>query len=237
MLYFLIPLYNEESNLELLHENLTSILAEDEKFYVFSDDGSVDSSVDVIHKLFLNTNFVVLGDDKNHGPGHAFNIGFEWILNHSKDDSDKVITLEADNTSDILILPKMLVISRMGYDLVLASIYAQGGGFDKTSFFRKVISAVANLFLRFYFNIKVLTLSSFYRIYSISILRKIKEKNNILIKETGFISMIEILIKAIRVNATIIEIPMVLYSGKRKGKSKMKILKTTIRYLRFLFAN
>lgn len=234
MLYFLIPVFNEEANLALLHKNLTSALVGYEKFYVFSDDGSKDGSVSTIRNLFNNTNFIVLGDGNNHGPGYSFNTGFMWILNHSQNDTDKIITLEADNTSDISILPNMLILSELGYDLVLASVYAQGGGFDKTSFLRKFISAVANLLLRFFFNIKVLTLSSFYRIYSISIIKKIKAKNVVLIKEPGFISMVEILIKSIREKATIIEVPMTLYSGSRKGKSKMKLVKTIISYIRFL---
>jgi hypothetical protein len=40
--------------------------------------------------------------------------------------------------------------------------------------------------------------------------------------------------KAINCNAKIIEVPMVLKSSKRKGKSKMKILKTIIDYIKFL---
>jgi len=235
MLYFLIPIFNEEANLELLHKNLMVALPKyQQKYYVFSDDGSKDNSVKTIQHLFANSNFIILGDGINHGPGYAFNTGFEWILKHSKNEDDKIITLEADNTSDINILPEMLTISELGYGLVLASVYAQGGRFDKTSFLRKFISSVANLFLRFFFNIKILTLSSFYRVYSIEIIKKIKEKNAIIINEKGFISMIEILIKSIHLNATIIEVPMTLYSQKRKGKSKMKLINTMISYLRFL---
>ena len=237
MLYFLIPIFNEEENLELLHRNLINVLPESEKFFVFSDDGSVDNSIKTIQSLFTGSNKIILGDGANHGPGNAFNVGFEWILNHSKNKDDIVITLEADNTSDISILPTMVQISSLGFELVLASVYAQGGGFDKTSFFRKITSAIANMILRFFFNIKVLTISSFYRIYFIELLRRIKEKNTIMIKEKGFISMIEILIKAIRVKATVIEVPMVLYSAKRKGKSKMKLIKTTLSYFRFLISN
>jgi hypothetical protein len=67
------------------------------------------------------------------------------------------------------------------------------------------------------------------------LIKKIKEKYGIIIKEPGFISMIEILIKSIKLNSSIIEVPMILKSNKRIGKSKMKILKTMISYLKFLF--
>ena len=238
MIYFLIPVYNESANLDLLTRHLKSVLPARIKFYVFSDDGSSDNSVEVIKKFFQEeNNFIVLGDGSNHGPGYAFNTGFEWILQHSKDSNDLIVTLEADNTSDISILPNMIAISEMGFDLVLASVYAQGGGFEKTSFFRKLLSFGANLFLRFAFDISVLTLSSFYRVYKIDILRKVKTKYTPIMQEKGFISMIELLIKIIRCEGKIIEHPMKLYSSKRMGKSKMKILKTSISYIRFLIKN
>ena len=49
--------------------------------------------------------------------------------------------------------------------------------------------------------------------------------------------MLEILIKAIKVNAKILEVPMVLKSENRIGKSKLKILKTTFAYVKFLIKN
>ena len=128
----------------------------------------------------------------------------------------------------------MITIHKLGFDLVLASVYAQGGGFEGTTFFRKFISTIANLIFRFFFDIKVLTLSSFYRLYSISLLRKIEANNDVIIAENGFLCMLEILLKAIRQKATIIEIPMRLHSAKRKGKSKMKIMKTSWEYFKFL---
>src|SRR5580704_6375044 len=127
MLYFLIPVFNEERNLEKLHNSLVSVAGEYEKFFIFSDDGSKDNSLTLIKDLFRDDNYIILGDGSNQGPGIAFNKGFEWILNHSKDSSDKVVTIEADNTSDISILLTMLKLSEMNYQLVLASVYAQGG--------------------------------------------------------------------------------------------------------------
>jgi glycosyltransferase involved in cell wall biosynthesis len=235
--YFLIPVYNETANLELLSKRLKEVLPGREKLYVFSDDGSSDDSVDQIKKLFDGTNHMVLGDGSNHGPGYAFNKGFEWILQHSKDQNDLVVTVEADNTSDLKILPNMISMSDMGFDLVLASVYAQGGGFDKTTFLRKLLSFGANFLLRFVYDIKVLTLSSFYRVYRVGIINKVQQKYPMMISETGFISMIELLIKIIRCNGEVIEYPMKLSSANRVGKSKMKVTKTFFSYLRFLLFN
>jgi hypothetical protein len=46
--------------------------------------------------------------------------------------------------------------------------------------------------------------------------------------------MFEILLKAIRSGASIIEVPMVLKSQNRKDKSKMKILKTMGQYVKYV---
>jgi len=232
--YFLVPVFNEEPNLEALTPGLLSALPGFKKKYVFSDDGSSDNSISVLKRLFAQHDHAIVGDGKNHGPGHAFNSGFEWILADSSSKDDRIVTLEADNTSDLSILPVMFTLSNLGYNLVLASPYAQGGGFEKTSFLRKLLSAVANIFLRSVFNIKVQTLSSFYRIYHVELLRNVKTENTRIIKERGFLCMIEVLLKSIRIKARIIEVPMVVHSGKRKGKSKMKVIYTMFSYLRFL---
>lgn len=229
----MIPVYNEEDNLEQLCKSLCNQLPEQEKFYVFSDDGSSDGSQQKIKQTLAAGSYVILGDGSNNGPGYAFNAGFDWILQNSRD-TDFIVSLEADNTSDLNILPVMIKNAEMGFDLVLASVYAQGGGFDQTSTFRRVVSLGANLLLRFAFDLKVLTLSSFYRVYKVSLIRKIKEKDRVIIREKGFICMIEILSKAIKENASVLEVPMMLNSSKRKGKSKMKVFKTMISYLRFL---
>ncbi len=233
-LYFLIPVYNESANLDQLAENLLRSVPEEKKFYLFVDDASTDDTVSKIETLFQSRPFHVITKDRNQGPGDSFNLGFEWILKESDNEADIIITMEADNTSDISLLPKMVSISALDYDLVLASVYAQGGGFEKSSFMRKFISFSANIFLRFVFNIKIQTLSSFYRVYRLSLIKRIKQNYNTIISEKGFVCMFEILLKAVRLNAGIIEIPMVLKSLNRKDRSKMKIFSTIAQYIRFI---
>lgn len=231
--YFLIPVFNEELNIPSLSNDIYSI-SDDDSFFVFSDDGSTDKTKELINKYFSNYKFIILGDGKNRGPGFAFNIGFDWIFNHSKSNEDVIISLESDCTSDLEILSTMLLLHNQGYKMVLASVYAQGGGFDQTSFFRKLLSSIANLFYRYILDIKVLTLSSFYRVYNIEHLRKVKSRYGVLINENGFICMLELLVKSLSIENSVIEVPMVLHSKKRIGKSKMQIFKTSFAYIKFL---
>jgi len=235
MIYFLIPVFNESKNISYLHQDLVQSLPNQDKFFVFVDDCSTDNTVKQIHETFSSNNYIILEKENNIGPGDSFNRGFAWILKNKQENADYIVTLEGDNTSDLSILPKMISISDLGFDLILASVYSQGGKLDQTTFFRKMLSFFANLIMRITLNLNVLTLSSFYRVYKISLIQKIKDKNQFIISENGFLSKGEILIKAIQLNASIIEVPTTLLSTRRKGKSKMKISKTLIDYLRLIF--
>lgn len=232
---YLIPMYNEVDNLSLLHSNLMGLSVCKNNFYLFVDDCSTDGSPVLVKSLFKDNDFHIIEKRKNAGPGDSFNLGFNYLLEkYAANENVKVITMEADNTSDINILNDMLTISNLGYSLVLASIYAQGGGFSQTSFFRKMLSFTANMIFRTLFDVKTLTLSSFYRVYNLNLLRSIKKNNKNIIEQSGFICMFELLLKSIDEGAKIIEVPMELKSEMRKGKSKMKVFQNAISYLQFL---
>lgn len=233
-IYFLIPIYNESENISELSSSLLDTLNKYNKYYVFVDDYSTDETLQVLKENIPGNKLQIITKEKNIGPGDSFNRGFEWIINHSKDEQDIIVTLEGDNTSDIQLLPQMVAISILGFDIVLASVYAQGGGFEKTNFIRKLLSFFANMIFRSFFNIKILTLSSFYRVYKIKLIKEIRHQHGTIISEKGFISMLEILVKAIKLKSSIIEVPMILKSNRRKGKSKIKVLKTGLGYIKFL---
>lgn len=206
-----------------------------DRFYLFVDDCSTDGTVEVIHESFKHSAYHVIGKDKNAGPGDSFSKGFHWILDRSKSDDDLVVTMEGDNTADLATLPKMITISQLGYDLVLASVYAQGGDLEKTNLYRKVLSFSANMLLRGILDLKVSTISSFYRVYHKSLLKSIADKSEgRIIDESGFICKVEVLVKAVKAGAKVIEVPTRLLSEKRQGVSKMKTWKTFIEYLVFV---
>ncbi len=238
MIFFLIPIYNEAPNLRKLCNDLLGALPGETKHFVFVDDCSTDNSLEVIRQSIDSKSLTTLSNQINSGPGACFSLGFEYIVNGPLSPGDRVITLEGDNTCDLSLLPVMnALVSEWKFELVLASVYAEGGGFSRTSVPRIIISFMANAGLRSIFGIKVNTLSSFYRIYSATILQRIKERYGKMVEETGFICAFELLIKSIRLNARTIEVPMILNSDKRVGKSKMKIMKTTLSYLRFFVRN
>ena len=74
---------------------------------------------------------------------------------------------------------------------------------------------------------------SFFRIYQGRALFRLREQSGEgLFESNGFESQIEILHLAARAGLRISEVPMVLDGSRRLGKSKMKILRTSLAYLR-----
>ena len=106
----------------------------------------------------------------------------------------------------------------------------------KTTFIRVFLSFIANNLFKGTLGIQgILTVSSFYRLYQGSVLLKLQScYGEEIIERKGFESMVELLMKLVFVEASISEVPMVLNSDLRKGKSKMKKLPTIMGYFTLL---
>ena len=144
------------------------------------------------------------------------------------------MTLEADQTSDPSVLPRLLHrVWEEGDHIALASCYLYGGGIKGTHLHRVGLSHVANGLMKKALGLSGLaTLSSFYRVYQASALMAIRERyGDDFITTHGFECMVEILYRAARLGLRISEVPMVLDGSRRVGKSKMKVLRTSMAYL------
>ncbi len=235
VLHLLIPVYNEEGNVEKLIQNIES-LAEDlrsdfELRVVFVDDGSDDGTAGKIESSESTVPVTVLPHRANKGPGAAFATGFE-VLRSDLSPGDWVVTMEGDNTSRLDTLKQMLVRRLEGYEVVLASPYAYGGGFNETSRFRVLLSHIANGLSKVFLGIRgILCFSSFFRLYNYDVLQRLyKHYGSGIIEVSGFGCMLELLCKLIYVNATMSEVAMTLDTSERAGASKMRILQTVQNY-------
>lgn len=236
MVVFIIPVYNEADNIQTLLMKTGEKMRQLALPYkvILVDDGSSDSTVQMAQALADKIPLSIYSHYPNKGVGEAFRVGFRKAL-ETCSDSDIIITKEADNTSDLNIIDKLINKIQNGYDVALASCYAKRGAVIGTTFFRIMLSRSANALLRLYMNLgEISTYSSFYRAYNPKALRHIsKEYKGKLIEEDGFECMVELLIKFSRnKNFRITEIPMVLDGSRRIGKSRMRIRKTIKGFLR-----
>ncbi len=134
MLYLLIPTFNEEQNVNKLSLLIKQLVQKIDYRILIVDDCSSDKTVDLLRGELVGFDIEILTKTENKGPGDSFKIGFLRILENSKNDHDQVLTFEADNTISVADLTRLIYIAGAGFDLVLASPYAQGEVFKKLVF-------------------------------------------------------------------------------------------------------
>lgn len=133
-----IPVYNEQDNLENLFQRLTTTLDKFGKPYeiIFTDDGSKDNSASILEKLHQRrpNEIRVIHFNGNFGQHMAIMAGFERIK------GDIVVTLDADLQNPPEEIPKLVQLIESGFDYV-------GGRRTKRidSAFRRYASKLNNL--------------------------------------------------------------------------------------------
>jgi len=138
----IVPLLNEEENIEVLYRELTDQLRElgQEFEIIFVDDGSTDQTFEILSKIQKDDSRVkVISFRKNFGQTAALSAGFD----HAR--GDIIVTLDADLQNDPQDIPKLLEKLNEGYDLV------NGWRFDRKDPFltRRLPSIIANKVISF----------------------------------------------------------------------------------------
>ncbi len=105
MLSVVIPVYNEEESLELLHSELVEV-AQNERYdleIIFIDDGSTDHSWQIIRRLAEEDQRVRgIRFRRNFGKAAALSAGFQAAQ------GERIITLDADLQDDPHEIPRLL---------------------------------------------------------------------------------------------------------------------------------
>ena len=228
---FVIPAYNEEPNLPRLFDDLESrpALFPPGSRVIIVDDGSQDRTAPIVADYEGDLPIELLSLGENQGPGAAFRAGFAAALEQCPDDAF-VVTLEADTTSDLDALPKMLERAAAGAELVLASWKMQN-----VSRRRRFLSAAAGFVVRHALGVNAKTVSSFFRVYRARTLRAAMERyGDGFVRERGFACKAEIHAKIARLGTKIEEVQVDLDWSRREGESKMPVVKTMVAYWRML---
>jgi dolichol-phosphate mannosyltransferase len=227
---FLVPVFNEAENIPSLLESFRALRRELAGWlapvFIVIDDGSSDKTADVLVEMKGDLALSVLVHEKNSGPGRAFATGFSYLAPLLGPD-DWIVTMEGDNTSRYELVSQMLRRAEEGYDVVLASPYLYGGGVVNTSFLRTFLSFGANVFMKEILELRgIMTMSSFFRLYRGSTILRLQSCYGAgIVDRSGFDCMVELLMKITYLKLTLSEIAMVLDTSRRKGRSKMKILR------------
>ncbi len=114
MISIVIPVYNEEKNISVLHEQIKEVLSSSEEYQIiFVNDGSVDKTLEKIKAIHaVENNVFYLSFSRNFGHQNALRAGLDHCY------GDAVITMDGDLQQPPSLLPKMISLWKEGYKIV-----------------------------------------------------------------------------------------------------------------------
>lgn len=236
MILVLLPAYNEEDSLPRLLPKMKTTLditGEDYRILV-CNDGSRDKTQEMLEDYAKTLPIEIIQHKINRGLGESSRDLFERASELTKP-GDVIVRLDCDDTHEPEFIPSIVAKVREGYDVVIASRFAPGGGQLGVNGYRAFISRGANLFMKVFFPIKGLReYSCGFRGYNAA---KIQEaigffgNNFIQLKGLGFTCTLEKLVKLKLIGARFGEVPFVLRYDQKQSASKMVSSITTLGYL------
>jgi len=211
-----IPSLNEADNLIKLLPQLRAVLSGvvDEYEIIVVDNHSADATGEVCAAAGVD-----LVHQAEPGYGGALWAGFERAC------GEYILTMDADLSHVPDFVPTMWD-HRSDAELVIASRYVEGGSADMPRY-RHILSLILNVVYTRLLSLPVKDISSGFRLYRASALSGLDLQSN------DFDALEEILIKCYAQGFEIVEIPF-HYVPRDSGKSKVKLLRFGLSYLRTL---
>jgi dolichol-phosphate mannosyltransferase len=224
----IIPTYNEIENLPILIKGILSL--DEPPDIIVVDDNSPDGTGQLADELAKNNASIsVIHRPGKAGLGTAHLAGFAAVI----DDSDLILTMDADLSHDPRHIPALIAKTGEGYDVVIGSRYVKGGSVD-FNMRRRALSYGGNLFAAAILGLRTRDNTSGFRCYRRDALAKVLENE---FTADGYSFLIEILYRAKQAGLLLGETP-IQYADRRYGETKIsqseitKALRTVIRMRR-----
>jgi len=218
----LIPTLNERKNLEQLIPAIFDLMPEISVLIV--DDNSRDGTGELIKNFQSTYNTLFFLERKeNFSYGKACIDGFRWSLDKS---FRYIVTMDADFSHDYRVIPEMLK-QLDKYDVVIGSRYVTGGRIENWKLHRRILSKIANLYVRAILGLRIGDLTTGFNAYRKDVLLRVSLNE---IKSDGYAFLVELKYKLSIQGASLLEYPITFYE-RREGQSKMsgKIIWESIR--------
>jgi dolichol-phosphate mannosyltransferase len=238
-LHIILPAYNEEPNLPNLLRRIEQFAAQTPYFEIevfVINDGSTDNTSAVAKSFPMNIRKSVVDLMPNRGLAGAMRAGIEEGMK-GLNSNDVLVALDADDSHNPFLIERMVKQINEGSDVVIASRYRKGSKIYGLTMFRRFTSWTAGMMFRVFVPVKgVRDYACGFRAYRVEMLRqslnRYKEK---FIEEKGFACMAEILLKLAKEKAIFHEVPFILRYDRKKGSSKMKVMKTVKDTINLIF--
>jgi dolichol-phosphate mannosyltransferase len=233
--WILLPAYNEEKSIELLFPKISKEFDKRDLVYkiVVVDDGSTDSTRNILKNLQAKYDVDVVNHKLNRGLGETERDGFEYVAEHAEDD-DILVRMDCDDTHEPEYVFTLIDKLNNGFDVVNTSRFQPGGGQKGVTPYRAFVSYCANLFMKIVFNIQgIRDYSCGFRAYRVKVIKdaiRIFENGFIQLKGLGFTSTLETIVKLKLLGCRFAEVPFILRYDKKASPSKMVSSITTMGY-------
>jgi dolichol-phosphate mannosyltransferase len=234
--HVVLPAYNEAAGLPLLLHRLAD-LARTEKLTVWVvDDGSTDATAEIAAAGVPRLDVRLVRHPVNLGLGQAVQSGLRAVLSAADVSGDLVVVMDADDTHDPALIPRLRAEIDAGADVAICSRFVGGGDDTTAPFQRRVLSrGAAVLFTRALEVEGVRDFTCGFRAYRASLLdRAAKHWGERLIEEQGFACMVELLLKLRHCRPVITEVPLTLRYDRKQSASKLRLGRTVAQYLKLL---
>ncbi len=232
-----LPAFNEELALQKLIPRIVQTFSETSWEYdiVVVDDGSSDNTVEVARRLQSEFPVDIICHDVNRGLGAAITTCLTEGIK-GLDDNDILVAMDADNTHPPQLMTRMVPMIREGHDVVIASRYQSGGRVVGLARHREWLSLGARLVMQTVLPVPgCRDYTCGYRAYRVGLLREATNQlNGVLVRESGFACMADLLLNLNRCGAVVGEVPLLLRYDFKAGASKMPIIPTIYRSLRMV---
>ncbi len=219
-----IAAYDELENITALTRRLNAALMSvpdcDREliFVVEGRDGTREALADLATEI---TEIRILYREVPSGLGDAFRRGFGAVA----EDADVVVTLDADLNHQPEEIPRLLAaLCDAEADVVVGSRFITGGKVDGSPHWKRELSSVANLMMRWLYGLRVLDSTSGFRLYRAAVLREVHHSSN------TFSFLPEMLIRISAAGYRIIEEP-IHFIFRQQGSSKLPFWMTSWSYL------
>jgi dolichol-phosphate mannosyltransferase len=222
----IVPMYNEESNVEALVKALNEGLAAVPDWeFLPANDGSADGTLAKLKAAAAKQNNIrIISYERNRGQGYAMRQAFAAAS------GDVIVTLDSDLSYAPVDIKKLLRVLEENDQIDIASgcPYCKEAGTEGVPTLRLILSRGANRLLGWALPGHLKTVTGMFRAYRKELLDSLDLESDG--KEIHF----EILSKALAVGAKVEEIPSVL-RGRMGGRSSIRVWAAIVSHLLFSF--
>lgn len=211
-LLVVIPTFNEVASIGAVVDSLLVLPVDLEVLVV--DDNSPDGTGAIVSRIG-SPRVHLLSRKEKAGLGGAHRAGIQWALDHST--FSHLVTMDGDGSHRAVDLAAMLLHARPEIDVVLGTRWMPGGAIENWPRYRQWLSRLGTSYARWSLKLPFRDLTGGFRIYSRSLLERLRLDA---IASDGYCFQIEMIRAASSAAAAMVESP-ITFVEREMGQSKM----------------